>query len=109
MDYGFKQWLNQQITIEPYQGQTGAGDHIYGAPFVAACLISGPGLTGGGLKLVNTRTGETVTTTYSIYLDGNVLIDIKDKIHYENLTYPIKLLIPFYTDQGVLDYWEVRI
>lgn len=109
MDWGFRKWLNNSVLIEPYKGTTGTGDYQFGEPYPAKCLITSPGLTGGGLKLVNAITGEDVSTTQGLIFDSTVNLHLKDRIHVEDLVLPIKQLKPFYTDTGLIDYWEVDI
>ena len=101
MDAGFKKWLNTTVQRQPFISQDGAGDATLGVSEPLVCY------TEGSARLIINASGEEVSSTKVLYVDGDVSIHLKDIIVVDGRKYPILQAIPYQSERGIVELTEV--
>lgn len=91
-----KPWINLPVTIHPFIKRTGTGSKLFGDDVSATCYAQGETVS------VKNADGEEVTSSTQLYFDGNVTINILDRVTFYGVSYDIQSIAAFYRD-GRLD------
>lgn len=115
MDRQIKAVLNQQVSIEKFEGKDGRNVKTYELPIVVPCYI------GGEVKMVRNAEGQEVVSTQTLYFSGSndVIVDrtnkilelsTKDKVVLpDGRQPPIIGINPFYDEKGCIEIVEVYL
>jgi len=93
LEQDFLEWFSSTVTIEPYTGQNLYGEPDYGD------AVEYPALIRYRTRKVLDREGREVVSSAQVYLNGDVGIDVRDRITLPDGTSPVIISIEKYPDE----------
>lgn len=90
-----KPWINLPVTIHPFIKRNGTGSKQFGDDVSAKCYAQGESV------IVRNVDGEEVTSSAQLYFDGDVTINVLDRVTFYGESYDIKSITAFFRDGRV--------
>ena len=103
----FLDWLNVTVVYEKFLARDGAGEETYEASSNLSCYLE------GRTALVISPSGEEVTSTERLYIDGADTkasgITEDDRFTVRGKARPVQSIARYYDETGTLDYLVVYL
>ena len=97
-----KSWLNLRVIRKPFVCYSGSGDKQFGTPQRLSCYIQ------GAVKVVQNREGIDVTSSMSLFINGQHKVNVDDVFVIGDIEYDVLAISPFYRE-GRKDIWVVYV
>lgn len=98
MDAALKELLKQTVTFEPYTGRNSYGKETYGA------AVPQPARVTEELVMVRQPDGSEKLAKTLVRLDGNAVVDSRDRITLPDGTHPAILSVARFPDESGTNY-----
>lgn len=104
MDPALLAMLTDTVPLAPWTGQDG-----YGAPTYGPAVPTPARVEYRQRRIVNAQ-GQERMSLCTVFFNGNVTVDLRDKLILPDTTSPaIQLVYPVRDEVGAVDHWEVML
>lgn len=93
MDAALRDLLQQQVTIEPFTSRNDYGAATYGAPVPYPCRVV------EDLQMLRQPDGSQKLARHKVTLDGDAVVDPRDRLTLPDGTVPRILAVERYPDE----------